>query len=130
MLTSLGVINSMFMSIYERIYEFGVAKAIGTTPRHIILLVLFEALFLALIACAFGLLLGYFSSSYFETHGVPMGEFEMSGVAIDGNMYTQVRAYQFVTFPIYVTLLTLLAAIYPAIFASRIVPSRALQRAL
>ncbi len=129
-LTSLGVINSMFMSIYERIYEFGVAKAIGTTPRHIILLVLFEALFLALIACAFGLLLGYFSSSYFETHGVPMGEFEMSGVAIDGNMYTQVRAYQFVTFPIYVTLLTLLAAIYPAIFASRIVPSRALQRAL
>ncbi len=129
-LTSLGVINSMFMSIYERIYEFGVAKAIGTTPRHIILLVLFEALFLAMIACAVGLLLGYAASSYFETHGVPMGQFEMSGVVVDGNMYTQVRAYQFVTFPIYVTLLTLLAAIYPAIFASRIVPSRALQRAL
>jgi ABC-type antimicrobial peptide transport system permease subunit len=44
-LTSLGVINSMFMSIYERIYEFGVAKAIGTTPRQIIALVLFEAFF-------------------------------------------------------------------------------------
>ena len=41
-LTSLGVINSMFMSIYERIYEFGVAKAIGTTPGNLIQLVLLE----------------------------------------------------------------------------------------
>ena len=129
-LTSLGVINSMFMSIYERIYEFGVAKAIGTAPRQIILLVLFEAFFLALIACAVGLLIGYLASSYFETHGIPMGRMEMSGVLLDGNMYTQVRVYQFVTFPLYVTLLTIAAAIYPAIFASRIMPSQALQRAL
>jgi ABC-type lipoprotein release transport system permease subunit len=129
-LTSLGVINSMFMSIYERIYEFGVAKAIGTTPRQIITLVLLEAFLLALMACAFGILIGYLASSYFESNGIPMGRMEMSGVLLDGNMYTQVRPYQFVTFPIYVTLLTVAAAIYPAIFASRIVPSRALQRAL
>ena len=129
-LTSLGVINSMFMSIYERIYEFGVAKAIGTTPRQIIALVLFEAFFLALMACAFGVLLGYLASSYFESNGIPMGRMEMSGVLLDGNMHTEVRAYQFVAFPIYVTLLTVAAAIYPAVFASRIVPSQALQRAL
>ncbi len=129
-LTSLGVINSMFMSIYERIYEFGVAKAIGTTPWQIIQLVLFEAFFLALIACFFGIILGYLSSSYFETNGVPMGKMEVSGVVMDGNLNTRMHLYQFVTFPIYVTLLTIAAAIYPAIFASRIVPSRALQRAL
>jgi ABC-type antimicrobial peptide transport system permease subunit len=120
----------MFMSIYERIYEFGVAKAIGTTPRQIIALVLFEAFFLALMACAFGVLLGYLASSYFESNGIPMGRMEMSGVLLDGNMHTEVRAYQFVAFPIYVTLLTVAAAIYPAVFASRIVPSQALQRAL
>ena len=51
-------------------------------------------------------------------------------MVIDGNMYTQIQAYQFVAFPIYVTLLTVAAAVYPAIFAARIVPSRALQRAL
>ena len=82
------------------------------------------------MACAFGILIGYLASSYFESNGIPMGRMEMSGVLLDGNMYTQVRPYQFVTFPIYVTLLTVAAAIYPAIFASRIVPSRALQRAL
>ena len=129
-LTSLGVINSMFMSIYERIYEFGVAKAIGTTPGQIISLVLFEAFFLALIACFLGIVLAYGASSYFEAHGVPMGRMEVAGVLLDGNLYTKVEAYQFVVFPVYVTLLTLAAAIYPAIFASRIVPSQALQRAL
>jgi ABC-type lipoprotein release transport system permease subunit len=130
LLTSLGVINSMFMSIYERIYEFGVAKAIGTTPVQIVQLVLIEALLLAVIACAFGLLIGWFASTYFEEHGVPMGEFEMSGIAITGNIQTKVAAYQFYTYPVYVTLLTMLAAVYPAIFAARIVPTQALQRAL
>ena len=130
LLTSLGVINSMFMSIYERIYEFGVAKAIGTTPRQIIQLVLFEALLLALISCVFGLVIGYFLGDYFSIHGIPMGKMEVSGVLLDGNMYTQLMLYQFVNFPIYVTLLTLAAAIYPARFASRIVPTEALQRAL
>jgi ABC-type lipoprotein release transport system permease subunit len=55
---------------------------------------------------------------------------EMSGVLLDGNLHTEVRAYQFVAFPVYVTLLTVAAAIYPAVFASRIVPSQALQRVL
>ena len=130
LLTSLGVINSMFMSIYERIYEFGVARAIGTRPRQIVLLVLAEALFLALLACALGLLLAWFAADYFQTNGVPMGRMEFSGVVMDGNVHTKVEAYQFLTFPVYVTLLTLVAAIYPAIFASRLVPSQALQRVL
>ena len=130
LLTSLGVINSMFMSIYERIYEFGVAKAIGTTPWQIIQLVLFEALLLALISCAAGLSIGYLLGDYFSTNGIPMGKMEVSGVLLDGNLYTKLALYQFVNFPAYVTLLTLAAAIYPASFASRIVPTEALQRAL
>ena len=130
LLASLGVINSMFMSIYERIYEFGVAKAIGTTPGQIVQLVLFEALLLALISCAFGLVCAWLLGGYFSEAGIPMGKMEMSGVVLDGNMYTRMEAYQFINFPIYVTLLTLVAAAYPAVFASRIVPTQALQRAL
>lgn len=130
LLTSLGVINSMFMSIYERIYEFGVAKAIGTTPWQIIQLVLFEALLLALMSCVFGLTMAYVLGDYFSVNGIPMGKMEVSGIVIDGNMYTRMALYQFINFPIYVTLLTLAAAIYPATFASRIVPTEALQRAL
>lgn len=130
LLTSLGVINSMFMSIYERIYEFGVAKAIGTSPRDIFQLVLFEAFFLALMSCVAGVILGYLASDYFSTNGIPMGRMEMSGVVVDGNLMTKLHIYQFIAFPIYVTTLTVLAAIYPAGFAAKIVPTQALQRAL
>ena len=129
-LTALGVINSMFMSIYERLYEFGVARAIGTSPRQIFSLVLLEALLLGVIACAVGLVIGYVLTSYFQTNGIPVGEFEFSGVEIDGSLHTQFRLYQFIAFPIYVTALTVIAAIYPGIFASKITPSRALQRTL
>ena len=44
-LISLGVINSLFMSIYERTYEFGVLSAMA--PVGEFTLVLLEALFLA-----------------------------------------------------------------------------------
>ena len=129
-LTSLGVINSMFMSIYERIYEFGVAKAIGTTPWQIIQLVLLEALLLALLACAVGLVIAYFASDYFSRYGIPIDKIEFSGIVFDGNVYTSLALYQFINFPVYVTLLTIAAAIYPAIFASRILPTDALHRVL
>ena len=131
LLTSLGVVNSMFMSIYERIYEFGVAKAIGTTPAQVRQLVLYEAFFLALISCFFGILIGYGLSEYFATAGLYVGaEFEVSGVAFEDRMYSRPETYQFINFPIYVALLTVAAALYPANFASRIVPTQALQRAL
>ena len=130
LITSLGIINSMFMSIYERIYEFGVAKAIGTTPMQIVQLVLIEAFLLALISCFFGLTLGYLCSDYFSTHGIPMGRMEVSGIVLDGNMYTHLALDQFTNFPVYVTMLTIAAAIYPARFASKIIPTQALQRAL
>lgn len=130
LLASLGVINSMFMSIYERIYEFGVIKAIGSRPIHIMQLVLCEALLLAILSCILGAIFGYGLSSYFAENGIPMGKMEVSGVVLDGNIYTQISPHQFINYPVYVILLTLAAALYPARFAARIVPSEALQRSL
>ena len=129
LLAALGLINSLFMSIYERIYEFGVAKAIGTTPRGIVGLVMLESFLIALVSCAIGSILGYYVNSWFEANGIPMGTFEVEGVVLQG-VYTKVVIEQFVTLPFYVLLLVLVAAIYPAMFASRIVPATALQRSL
>jgi len=59
-----------------------------------------------------------------------MGKMEFSGIVFDGNLYTKVLLYQYIHFPIYVTLLTVAAALYPASFAARIIPTQALQRTL
>ncbi|MCY4533508.1 MAG: ABC transporter permease [Gammaproteobacteria bacterium] len=129
-LAALGIINSMFMSIYERIYEFGVVMAIGTAPGSILKLVMLEALLIALISSVTGNIIGYFASSWFEANGIPVGEFEISSIVIDSGIHTRVVADQFIRYPIYIMLLTLVAAVYPAVFAARITPSEALQRSL
>ncbi|MCB1645775.1 MAG: ABC transporter permease [Pseudomonadales bacterium] len=130
LLASLGVINSMFMSIYERIYEFGVARAIGTRPADLMLLVLAEAFFIGLLSCALGLLLAGPLTWWFSIHGIPMGEMEFAGVAINKNFPLVPALYQFLLFPGFVVVLTLVAALYPAIFAARIIPSEALHKSL
>ena len=130
LLASFGVINSMFMSIYERIYEIGVIKAIGTRPRALLELVLAEAVLLALLGAAFGAALGFGLGSWFSQHGIPFGNYELSGVMLSDNIRTVLKPYQFIDYPVYVILLTILAAIYPARFASKIVPAEALQRSL
>ncbi len=130
LLASLGVINSMFMSIYERIYEFGVIKAIGTRPRDIRKLILYEAFFIALISCGMGLLLGAAIGAYTSSSGIAFGEMEFSGIALNNAIFSEFHPIQFTQFPVYVVLLTVVAAIYPARFAARIIPSEALQRSL
>ena len=130
-LISLGVINSLFMSIYERTYEFGVLSAIGTGRWEIITLVLLEALFLGVISALIGLSLGAVANYYFSSNGLPLGDLEFSGIMFgNGNLYTELAIDQFIFLPLYVILLTLITAIYPAFFASRIRPTEALQRAL
>ena len=130
-LISLGVINSLFMSIYERIYEFGVLSAIGTSRWEVISLVLLEALFLGIISSLIGLVIGAVANYYFSMNGLPLGEMEFSGIMFgNGNLYTELAIDQFIFLPLYVILLTLITAIYPAFFASRIIPTEALQRAL
>ena len=130
LLASLGVINSLFMSIYERIYEFGVVRAIGTTPFQVWSLVMLEALMLGILACSVGVVLAWLLNDYFSVNGIPMGEMEFSGIVLDGNMYTRQSVAQYTLFPVYVVLLTVVAAIYPAVFASRIVPAEALHKSL
>jgi ABC-type lipoprotein release transport system permease subunit len=130
LLASLGVINSMFMSIYERIYEFGVIKAIGTRPGDISKLILFEALFIALISCGMGILLGAAIGAYTSTSGIAFGEMEFSGISLNNAIFSEFHIIQFTQFPIYVVLLTVIAAIYPARFAAKIIPSDALHKSL
>ena len=130
-LISLGVINSLFMSIYERTYEFGVLSAIGTSRWQVISIVLLEAMFLGIMSALIGLVIGSVANYYFSLNGLSIGEVEFSGIMFgNGNLYTELATYQFIFLPAYVILLTLITAIYPAFFASRIIPTEALQRAL
>lgn len=129
-LAGLGVINGLFMSIYERTYEFGVLLAIGTRRRQLFKLIMTEGLILALGAIVIGLILGVLLITWSASVGIDYGSMEVSGVALAEIIRPQHRFMQYSALPFWVLVMTLVACIYPAIHAARIVPAKALHKSL
>jgi len=118
------VLNAILMSVFERIHEFGIMKAIGVTPIQSVALIFTEALLQTLLASLLGLGFGWWASSYFQTHGLDMsslaGDFSFAGVALDPIWYAYITA-DVLTHPIiFLFLIACLAAIYPALKVARI----------
>jgi putative ABC transport system permease protein len=63
----IGVTNTMAMSVFERIQEIGVLRAIGWRGRRIAALILSEAAGISLIALALGLVIGFLAAHFFTT---------------------------------------------------------------
>ena len=55
---ALGVLNTMLMSVFERVREFGVLRALGLGPGRLMSLVVLESLLLAAVASGMGLVMG------------------------------------------------------------------------
>ena len=65
----IGVLNTMAMSVFERIQEIGIMRAVGWRKRRIALLILSEATGIGLIALGLGLALGYLAAELFTSQG-------------------------------------------------------------
>lgn len=126
----LGVVNAMFMSIYERTYEFGVILAIGTRRLNIFLLIMAEGLMLCLFSLLIGGLIGTVAVVWVAHIGIDYGDMDFSGVALAEVLRPELRLKQFTVLPLAVFLMTMLASVYPAVHASRIVPAHALHKSL
>lgn len=127
---ALTVMNTLFMSLYERIYEFGVLRAIGTRPTGMAGVVLMEAACLALISVAIGICIALAFIIYFGEHGIDYTGIEFAGVTLTEPIYPVMRTVQFTVIPLLVFCFAIVAAIYPAFFAARLKPSEAIRRSL
>ena len=64
----IGVTNTMAMSVFERISEIGVLRAVGWRSTRIGALIVSEAIGISLLAAAIGLALGVLASEVFVRH--------------------------------------------------------------
>ena len=64
----IGVTNTMAMSVYERIREIGIMRAVGWNSRRIAMLIVSEALGIGLAALAIGLFAGWGAAVLFVDH--------------------------------------------------------------
>jgi len=61
----IGVTNTMAMSVYERILEIGILRAVGWRSRRIAALIVSEAIGISLVALAMGLAVGVLAAHLF-----------------------------------------------------------------
>jgi len=54
----LGIVNTLFLSVYERTREIGLLRAVGMSRRQVRRMVRGESIVITLIGCALGLLIG------------------------------------------------------------------------
>jgi putative ABC transport system permease protein len=120
---SLGIVNTMVMSILERTREIGIMKAIGGSDEDVRRIFLIEAALIGVMGGVFGLILGwavgrginYGANYYLRTQGVPATNlFLIPWWLVAGG----------VTFAL---LVSLIAGSVPAMRASRLDPIQALR---
>ena len=126
---SLGVMNTMIMSTYDRMREFGIIRAIGTTPWRILKQVSLEAILMTIFASIIGVVVGLSVALYFQKYGFDVsvsGNMSFGGVVMDPIWRASVSVGIVFLPVVLMMLISIVASIYPASIAARIKPVEAI----
>ena len=129
-LVCLGLINTMFMSIFERQTEFGILLAIGTRSKQLFYQIMLEGFFIGLLSVTVGLLMAFFLCYWGSIVGIDYSELEMSGMTLNEPIYLMLDASSFAIMGVATLAVTLIASVYPAFHAARLQPSFAMRKTL
>jgi ABC-type antimicrobial peptide transport system permease subunit len=116
---TVGIVNSMLMSVTERYKEIGTMKCLGAMDRHIVEVFLFEALILGVAGGIVGTLIGF--AAALGVYGVQLGWGQL--MQIPG---TEIGRSILLSIGIAI-LLSIAGAVYPAYYAARLKPVEALR---
>lgn len=132
LIVTIGVVNTLLMSVMERIHEFGGILALGATPGRLRRMIMTEALLLGASALVLGCLLGSLLTWYLVEVGINLAawlpeDLEFGGVVFEPILRATWDLPWMGEIALYVFLLTLLASLYPALKAGRIAPASAMR---
>lgn len=128
-IVALGVLNTLLMSLFERVREFGVLMAIGARPRWVMKLVLLESMLLGCIGTVLGLSIGASMIAYFHRFGLrlPVGDALAYFIPFPNVIYLRAIWGDHALAAGAVLVTSLIAAIAPSLRACRLKPAEALR---
>jgi ABC-type lipoprotein release transport system permease subunit len=129
-LVTFGIINTLFMSFYERMFEFSILSAIGTRPGGLRKIIIFEAASLAIIGIILGVVVGLVVTIIFKYVGFDYRGIEYAGTTFQELIYPYIHPWHYIVYPTGVFVFTILVGIYPAWVASRLRPAEGLRKSL
>ncbi len=123
-----GIFNTLFVSVMERLREFGIMMAIGFSPGSLFRLVMLESLWLGLVGLAAGVALTTGPYLYLWEKGLDMSSMigeegaEVAGVAVSPILRVGIFPEHAILIAVAVFVATMLSGLYPAWRAGRVVP--------
>lgn len=127
---SVGILNTVMMSVFERVREFGVMMALGTKPRQVVRLVMQESAVLALLGAALGAVLGSAATILFAYTGIDLSSYAAGASALGITttvIHPVLTPWNVIVSDLSVAFVVLLVAFYPAIKAAGLRPVEAIR---
>ncbi len=128
MLVAIGVLNTVLMNVLERTREYGLMRAMGTSPATVFSLVIIEVVVMAIMSVIVAGIVSYILNySLASGGGIPMPvEIEYGGVTFD-SMNTEVNTRSYLIPLFCVVSSAVFISIFPAIKAARTRPAVAMR---
>ena len=97
MVVFIGIMGVMYVSILDRIREFGIMRSIGMSYSLIRSQIFLEALFVGVLGYAFGAILGYGALLYLEVYGLDLSAYAdgMESFGYSSTLYATIKLSYF-----------------------------------
>jgi ABC-type lipoprotein release transport system permease subunit len=129
MIAGIGILNLLMMAIYERTREIGLLGAMGLKPREIATTFILEGALIGFVGVVAGIAMGLITNLSLMQVGMDYSQF--AGITdymalISGRIYPTLGVSRLLMRASIIFVIAALAALVPAIIASRREPSEAL----
>lgn len=124
-----SIVNTMLMSVLERVKELGMLMAIGMNRMKIFAMIVLETVYLSLVGGLLGVILGVLLSKYFGKVGIDLGIWGkgLEAYGYDTIIYPIIHPDYVVITTLLIVATGILSAVYPAYKALKLNPSEALR---
>ena len=128
LMVAAGIFNTVFVSVMERLREFGIMMAVGFSPAKLFRLVVYESVWLGVIGLVLAAVLTSGPYLYLSRVGIDMGAMlgdsptEISGVAMATQLSFGIYPENAFRIVLLAFVAVVLAGIYPAWRAGRVRP--------
>ena len=126
---SFGIANVMLMAVLERKRELGMLMSVGLNKSKIFFMILFETIFISLIALPTGILLSYLMISYYGQIGIDLSIVSegLDAFGMKSMVYTSLPLSYYIMITILTLFVSLISSLFPARRALKLDPAQAIK---